>query len=571
MCLNQLPHNVVLQITGHLDITSKLALAFSDKYLFETIIPTCYSIIIYRPASKATNIDVTSKTDGITLLNESNVHSFFNTISHSSFLNFSYSNFIQELYLEDITIDILDLSSWRNSIGSSLTFQSLKIYQFPNNLEIRPLTYENVPNLNALIVDFNFCNFLDLNNGSIAFLNYEKIKILFFKSNLGKNEDMVIFKLLTKFPQMIKNLNQLHFLVDDDNYNIVYRRIVGFFAILRKMNLVMFNISHLSLSLTNASSSTIISLISKHIIVENLIDLKLFIQDDSKILNLVKTLDKLSLIIDQHGFNIKNLLIKYDLINQDIDKNHLRSMMLLKFCESFSNLSNLNIDLNIDGLNFSNVLMILGSPISNNVSTLKDIRINVNKPSENLIGNILPILEDAILLFPYFHFIDSCGCQICDSILEKLCLNDYLMNETIRVTTLLMIGQELDLVQSASTYHINSCSVINKYSRFLRNKSLFSENGYLFDHLVGDQINHSLNYIKNLKYFEICGLIYTRDTMNSYSFNDDNIHSSMDVDNNPSSSDNIRFKLLNGNTFTGFDDSIVNNIFGLREVLSGTY
>ncbi|KAG0673932.1 hypothetical protein C6P42_002482 [Pichia californica] len=597
MNICDLPQNVLQVIANHLELPFKIRLAMANKILFNYIIPTAYSIIVYEPVgyNNGSTVKLASRNDCISdnytvLLSDNNIGKFLETISNFSILGFKYSDFIVELYLEKLTnIQVFDLCGWRNS-NMLPNFTNLKKYQFPSTLSIHPLTYDHAPNLDTLIVDYNFCDYLDYNKGSIEFFNHQNIKKIFIKGTLGKNEDMVMFKLLTKFPLMIRNINQLHFLVDsDENYEFVYRRIVGFFAILRKMNLVMHNINKLSLVLTNVSSSTILSLISKHIIFENLISLSLLIQDDSKILTLVKSLDKLSTIVHHHGFNIKKLLIKYDLLNEDTEKNHLRSMMLLKLCESFSNLTHLNIDLKIEGLNFSNLLMILGTPISNNIDTLYDIRINVYHPSENMIGNILPTLEDAVLLFPYLNFLNNCDCSICQSILEKLSLKDSsnlnLFDETIKVSTLLIIGQELDLVQRQCSYSINSSSLINPNSKLLR-LNTYSKNGYLFDHLISKQLNHSLTYLKNLKLFEICGLVYInkvygsnvkKEQMHYYDNDNDYVDEEEDgqmldcdndelVNNSPNAP---QFELLYGNKFTGLEANILTNITDLGRVFNG--
>lgn len=599
MNLCDLPQNVLHIIADHLEAPFKIRLAMANKRLFHILIPTAYSIIVFEPnkyqtiSSKEKNqIKLALRNDkivdnNIIILSDNNIEKFIQTISNPSILGFNYSDFIIELYFEKlINPKIFDLSSWRNSIIFP-KFTNLKKYQIPSTINIHPLTYENAPNLETLIIDYNFCNFLDYNKGSVEFFNHQNIKNIFIKGTLGKNEDMVIFKVLTKFPLMIKNLHQLHFLVDsNENYEFVYRRIVGFFAILRKMNLVMHNINKLSLVLTNLSSSTILSLINKHIIFENLDTLSLIIQDNSKILTLVKSLDKLSTIIHHHGFNIKNLLIKYDLVNEDVEKNHLRSMMLLKLCESFSNLTHLNIDLKIEGLNFSNLLMILGTPISNNIDTLIDIRINVYQPSENLIGNILPTLEDAMLLFPYLNFLNNCDCIICRSILNKLTLDNNtnlnLFDETIKVSTLLIIGQELDSVQRQCSYIIDSSSMINQNSRFLR-LDTYSKHGYLFDHLINKQLNHSLAFLKNLKIFEICGLVYinkktqienneNKGISNENEDEDEEMPDFDDLGVTEAKKDTLQlnhFDLLYGGKFTGLESSILANISDLGRVFNG--
>lgn len=574
--ITDLPQNVLHTITDHLDLPCKIRLAITNKILFTSLISTAYNTIIYQPLNENLNERNAVRNDllvdnSLTLLTDKNIKGFFQTISEPSFLNFNYSDFIIELYLEKlVNTNTFDLPTWR-SCKYLPTFKNLRHYQFPSTLNIHPLTFQDAPNLTSLIIDKNFCDFLDFNNGSVEFFNNEKIKKLFVKGTLGKNEDMVMFKLLTKFPYMIKNLNELHFLVDPlENYEFVYRRIVGMFAILRKMNLVMHNINKLTLTLTNVSSSTILSLISKHIIFENLIELSLFIQDDSKVLTLVKSLDKLSSIIHHHGFNIKKLILKYDLVNEDIDKNHLRSMMILKLCESFHNLTNINIDLKIDGLNLSNLLMILGSPISNNLNTLNDIRINVFQPSENLIGNILPTLQDAVLLFPHLNFLNNCGCSVCNSILTSLSIypnndessNSSLFDDTIKVSTLLIIGQELDMIQNQCTSSIDSNLMINRHLRFLR-LDKYSPNGFFFDHLIKRQLNSSLNYLPNLKYFEICGLVYKKFTNNNDTYNENKLS---DGQQNGSTTE---YRLLYGNEFTGLDSHIIGNISDLGQVFNG--
>lgn len=595
--ITDFPENVLQIITNHLDINSKKNFSFTNHYIFYSIIQSLYHTIIYEPILYSTTNGNSEElsfaqtnnhctNNSITILTNSNIEKFIHSISVPSKLGFYYSNFIVYLYLEKLVdTQIFDLPRWRTSEYFPI-FQNLKKYHFPENIKILPLTYENAQNLDTIIVDYNFCDFLDFNKGSIEFFNHHNIKNLYFKGNLGKNEDIVIFKLITKFPHMIKHLSQLHFLVNsNENYEIVYRRIVGFFAILRKMGIVLTNLHTLTLSLTNTSSSAVLSLIGKHIIFENLTNFSILIQDDGKVLTLVKSLDKLSTIIQHHGFNINKLLIKYDLVTEDIDKNHLRSMMLLKFCESFRNLLQINLDLNIDGLSFSNLLMVLGSPIANNLNSLYDVRINVHQPSENLIGNIIPTLEDAIQLFPHLNFLNNCLCTICSSILEKLSLTStttsVLFEETIKVSTLLIIGQELDLVQKDCNYSVNSNSIINPIARFLRLNN-YNKNGYLFDHLIKNQLNTSLSYLPNLQYFEMCGLVYTRSHKNILtskpSFNED-IDMVDDDDNDDEYNDektaikpNLQlngFNLLYGNEFQGLDSNILMNISDLSQMFTG--
>ena len=574
--LTDLPQDVLLLITNHLELPYKVRFALACKRIFTNVIPTVYHTVVYVPLQR--QVPLASRNDKVidhtlTIVTDENIKSFLQTISSPSSLGFAYSDFIINLFLEKLTNpDVFDLHTWRSSEYFP-KFTRLLQYQFPNSLDVMPMTYENAPNLDTLVVDSNFCNFLDYNKGSIEFFNHENIKKIFFKGTLGKNEDMVIFKLITKLPHMIHKLSDLHFLIDsEENHEFVYRRIVGFFAILRKMNLTMVNVSKLTLVLTNVSSSTILSLLGKHIIFENLTDLSLFIQDDAKVLTLVKSLDKLSYIVSHHGFNIRKLLIKYELVKEDTDKNHLRSMMLLKLCESFRHLTDINIDLKIHGLDLSNLLMILGTPIAKNMDTLQDVRINIFQPSENLIGNIIPTLEDAMQLFHDLNFLDNCSCHICKSILQKLQLTDpldftnlTLFNETIKVSTLLIIGQELDRVQRDCHYTLNADCMVNGYSRFIRlNK--YSRNGYLFDHLISRQLNHSLNYMSNLQVFEICGLVYAKFPQYETKELDVTRSGCQDFNN-----DGHTFRLLYGNKFTGLDENIITNIAGLGRVFSGSF
>lgn len=558
MDLIKLPQNVIENIALQMGSSDRIRLALTNKTMFQHVIGSVYHTIIYQPSSEYPIIKRNDNViDNVTLINDGNITLFFATISRPSVLNFYYSDLVIELYLEKIShLSAFDLVSWRQT--QMPHFSCLERYQFPEEISIPPITFQDAPNLNTLIVDRNFCDYLDHSVESINFLHSEKIQNMYIKGVLGRNEDMTMFKLLTRNPQMIRHLQELHFLVDrHENYEVVYRRIVGFFAILRKMNLGMHQVHKLSVTLTNRSSSSIISLISKHIIFENLSELTLFIQDDGKVLTLVKSLDRLTNIIRYHGSNIRKLNLRYDLVGEDIEKNHLRSMMLLKLCESFQNLTHLNYDLKISGLNFSNMLMILGSPITNNIKSIIDLRINVYQPSENLVGNIVSTLEEAMQLFPYLNFLNRCNCLICQSIVETLALeadnSPLLFDETIKVSTLLIIGQELDMAQRLSESSINSSSVVNKHSSCLR-KDDYPKNGFLFDHLINLQLNHSLNYLPNLKNFELCGLMYKRVV---YGFHNSTSHY------------NHHFDLLYGNEFRGLEDTIVSNIMGMGHIFRG--
>lgn len=549
MNITDLPQNVLINIANHLELPYKIRLIQTNKHLLRSLINLVYKIVLFEPVFKqADRNDHKNDTNQFTVITNKNAKSFFQTISEPSQLGFKYSAFIVEMYLEKLLDStVFDLVRWRNS-SYFPHFEQLHKCVFPSNLKIKPLTYEDAPNLSSLIIDYNFCEYLDYNKGSIEFFNSEKIHEVYFKGTLGKNEDMVLYKLVTKYPHMIHKLQQIHFLADmNDDYEFVYRRIVGFFAILRKMSLVMVNVLKITLTLTNLSSSSIISLISKHVIFENLNEITLLMQDDSNVLTLVKTLDKLTSIIHIHGRNIKKLTIQYILKSEDQEKNHLRSMMLLKLCESFKGLTHLNLDLSIEGLNFSNMLMIVGTPIANNLISLTDIRLNVYNPSENLISNILPTLEDAIMLFPQLNFLNSCNCNICTSILEKLyedLPHTPMFDEMIKVATLLMIGQELDIVQNQCSYRLNSDTMMNPYARYLRLDN-YSKSGYLLDHLIYKQLNYFLRDLPKMRTLEICGMVYQR-----FAFNE--------------------FKLLYGGDFQGLDSTVINNISGLGHLFTGT-
>lgn len=545
MNITDLPQNVLISIADHLELPYKIRLLQTNKFLLKSLINLIYKYVLYVPMfNQAARNDGYGGRNDLTIITNKNAKSFFRTISEPSQFGFNYSSFVIEMYLESLTDPfVFDMKGWRDSSFFPV-FHQMQRCIFPNNLNIKPLTYEDAPNLNTLIIDYEFCEYLDYNKGSVEFFNNENIQAIYFKGTLGKNEDMVLFKLITKFPHMIHRLREIHFLADaEDHYEFVYRRMVGFFAILRKMNLVMVNVHKMTLTLTNLSSSSMVSLISKHVIFENLTELTILMQDDSNVLTLVKTLDKLTSIIHIHGKNIKSLTIQYILKSEDQEKNHLRSMMLLRLCESFRDLTNLNLDLHIQGLNFSNILMIVGTPIANNLMSLKSIRLNIYNPSENLISNILPTLEDAIMLFPHLNFLNNCDCEICKSILEKLSAQtppNTLFDEMIKVATLLMVGQELDNVQKQCSYQLNSNTMINPYAKYIRLDN-YSETGYLLDHLIRKQLDISLRDLPRLNTLEICGMVYQK-------FN------------------NNEFKLLYGGDFQGLNSTMIDNISGLGQL-----
>lgn len=475
----------------------------------------------------------------LTELDDGNVEQFLLNLCHTSIMRFNYSELVVNLFLEDLNDSPIGawLIQWRNQIGQG-SFPKLKKYLFPSSLQIKPFTLEEAPNLDTLVIDMNFCLLVDSLHGMVNFINYENIKSLLFKGELAQNEDMMMFKLITSFPHMINQLCELHFSVDDgDNYNLVYRRLVGFCAILRRINLPLPNLNSLTLPLTNQSSDAIVNLLGRHIIFENLNSITLLIQDDSEVLTLIKPIDKLGTIIKTHGMNVENLNIKYHLVREDEEKNHLRAMMLLKFCESFHKLKSLKMELNIMSMNLSNILMIFGAPISNNLESLVNINININTPSENVINKILPTLNDATMIFPYLNFITDCGCSICQDIFVKLNEiermkieeaknnaffgfgrlrrsviepNPALLIETIKIGTLLIVGQELDKLHFDNSIKFHSNCLVNQFkgNGWLRNGNY--DAGYLFDHLIRTQLNQ-LNSHSNLQTFEICGLVYYRD------------------------------------------------------------
>ncbi|GMM30352.1 hypothetical protein DAMA08_030970 [Martiniozyma asiatica (nom. inval.)] len=604
MNLSELPHNVLHLIAINLNIPEKINLAQTCKSLFENIIPLAYSTIIFdnygynARVTKSRLLKGYDEVEGrVTIITPANISKFFKTLHSLSVANICYADFVIDLYLEELTdLSIFDLALWRNNLPEN-AFPNLKRYQFATNYPIKPLTYIESPNLDTVVLDTNFSAMVDENYGSVSFVDFAKIQNIFFKGHIGTNEDMVIFKMITSFPHTINNLCEIHFLVDDsENYNMVYRRLVGFFAILRKMKLPMKNINSLTIPITNQSSSTIIGLLGKHIIFENLNSLTLLFEDDGDVLNMIKSTDQLSSVVSLHGLNIEKLSIKYTLLKEDEEKNHLRAMMLLKLCESFHKLTHLKIEVNINGLNLSNLLMILGTPISNNMGTLMHIRISVDLPSENLISNILPTLEDATMIFPKLNFIDSCSCDICQTIYKKLqimnqekldsrphglfgfgnfftrndTLNDIspeLFLQSIRVGTLLIIGQELDDLQASGSDKFSSKSIVNRYKSngwFRRN--VYSSNGYLFDHLIRGQLNMLLPVMPHLKTFDICGAVYVG-VSQSGQLDDDG---DFDIDGNKDNG-HSEFVLRYGNEFKGLDEDSLINVVELGNVFTSGF
>ncbi|QPG73776.1 hypothetical protein FOA43_001090 [Brettanomyces nanus] len=430
----------------------------------------------------------------------------------------------------------------------SLKFPRLACFEFPEKIDIEPLTLEQAPNLSALYIDMNFCKETEKLHGNLDFINLSIVREICFKGKLGRNEDMLIFTLLTKHPQTLKKLTGLQFMVDPqgESYDRVYRRVVGFFAILRRMGLILHNVCKLSLPLTNHSTAVIINLISKHIYFENLTRLELYIEDDGSVLNLVDSLQQLATIVKQRSVSIDNLSISYTLIKEDLEKNHLRSMILLKLTEPFRNLKRLNMNLRIEGLNLSNLLMILGTPISNNTKTLRDIRINITHPSENLIGNMLPTLEDVDLLFPHLNYLNSCHCNLCEGAFATIKgeTEGQMIDESIKISSLMIIGREMDEFLQSSELE-PYCFTWNDYQRFIRTSGRKNK-GYMFDHLVNKQLNESLKHMPNLRMVEICGMVYLRVSEDE-------------------------FRLLFGQPFMGLDAEHLSAIVDMGHVLSGDF
>lgn len=533
MDLGALPENVLRIVGFELELADRVRLARVNRHLFSVFIPLIYGKVVYCGCGRAP-MGIDERGGYLTEIGDHNVQSFLATLCHTSVLGLRYSEVVVNLFLEDLQASWL--AEWRNQLGQN-AFPKLLKYIFPTCIEVRPLTFEEAPNLGTLVIDRNFCLLVDSLQGMVNVFNHLNIRSLLFKGELGHNEDMMMFNLVTSFPHMINQLCELHFSVDDnENYNHVYRRLVGFCAILRRINLPLPNLNSLTLPLTNQSSDAIVNLLGRHIIFENLTSLTLLIQDDSDVLNLIKPIDKLGTIVKTHGINIERLNIKYHLTREDEDKNHLRAMMLLKFCESFHKLKSLRMELNIKSMNLSNILMIFGAPISNNLRTLQEISINISDPSQNVISKILPTLNDATMIFPYLNFITDCPCSICQDIFVKLSEierlkmeeqqnnaffgfgrlrrsviepNRDLLNETIKIGTLLIVGQELDQLHSKNSVQFRSDCLVNQFrgNGWLRMGDY--DSGYLFDHLVRTQLNQ-LYQCTNLQKFELCGLVYSR-------------------------------------------------------------
>lgn len=541
----QLPHNILAQVFCNLPTRDRLHLCLTCKSIFQGLIQRLYSTVIYVPVEPAAllakNFDVSNlKSDDYTLLHAQNVARFFHCIGQRSILQFNYSDLVLRLYVADLADQsTFDLSDWRNNHCPS--FSRLQSFEFPEQIDIKPLTFKEAPLLRTIYIDENFCRFAERCLGSVDFIDMANVREIFFKGRLGRNEDMLIFGLLTKHPQLIGRLTGLHFNVDSESYDRVYRRVVGFFAILRKMGLVMHNLSSLSLPMTNHSTAVIVNLISRHLYFENLQSLTLYIEDDGGVLNLVGSMNRLAAIIGHRGINMTDLSVSYRLGKEDVEKNHLRSMTLLNLMQQFSGLHRLNIDLEVGGLNLSNLLMILGTPILNNMTTLRDIRINISYPSENLIGNLIPTLEDVNSLLPHLNYIDRCGCEVCRHAYSVMIGNSPVSNgisRSIQVSSLMIVGRELDEFQQYTTR--------NRYRRFIKTVSC-RDQGCLFDHLVNEQLNESLRNFPQLKIFEICGMVYHR------------------------TFDDGKFELMFGQGFHGLEESQLADMIDMGRILGGEF
>ncbi|GMG19469.1 unnamed protein product [Ambrosiozyma monospora] len=553
-----LPHNVKIEIGKSLTQQDRLHLAYSCKLMFNTLIPPLYHTIVYTKIAsdkiakkKLEGIELPNA-DQTTLIHPSNVKLFFRTLREKSKLGVNYAEYVQILQLVECdNVDVFDLPTWRED--QCPVFDNLKMFQFPSNLKIDPLTFEQAPNLCQIIVDENFCGMVEKQHGLINFIDVSKIGVLQFAGKLGRNEDMVIFKLLTTCPHLIRHLTQLHFNVDESkSYEMVYRRLVGFFAILRRMGLIMPNLKRLSIPLTNHSTAVILTLIGKHAYFENLSSLELFIEDDGKVLNLVTSMQQLSTMVKSKGFNINHLSLNYKLLKDNSEKNHLRAMMLMKFAESFKELTKFEMYLKIEGLNLSNLLMIIGTPLNNNHKSLRDVRLNIARPSENLIGNLLPSLPEIEHVFPKMKYLNECDCEVCTEILKEATSkkeknkdgNNDVDIESIKVSTLMIMGHELDQLQTNTFNNRPFCSSMFLYRRFV--KTGLSQNGYLFDHLLKDQMNECFSWMPSLKLFEICGLTY-------------HIMS------------NGKFELLFDENFKGLDSELVKGIVEMGYLFNGNF
>ncbi|KAG7753096.1 hypothetical protein KL911_003201 [Ogataea haglerorum] len=535
MGLAGLPHNVHVEIVRHLELPDKLRLAYSCTLFYKTVVPQIYSRLLYLSNETVCpkNFDVELISDQYTLIGKHRLAKLLRALSQTSCLNFQYADLVIELLLQDAESESKTLIEWREHCPH---FPNLVRYKFPESVVISPLSHLQAPNLETLRVDMNFCRETEKHNGMVSFVNLVQLRRLVFAGKLGPNEDMVIFKLLTTYPHAMKRLTELRFEVDSESGDRAYRRVVGVMAIWRKMGLLFNNLTKLALPLTNHSTAVVLNLISKHVHLEHLTSLELFIEDDGGVLNLINTTQHLASLLRSKSQNLRELSIHYRLVKPDSEKNHLRSIMLLKLTETFKNLRKLAIDLKVEGLDLSNLLMMVGTPLSNNTSSLRDFRLNIDTPSENLVGNLLNNLDDVHDLFPQLNYVYDCSCENCRRLCDKMAhLPPAIVKEAIRVSTMMIIGNELDYFQRQT-------DTSKPFARFFR--SDLGTNGYLFDHFAGRQLNSSLKVFPNLKIFEVCGLIYHRC--------------------------GTEFKLLFGRPYTGLSWESEASVVEMGLVLSGT-
>lgn len=515
-----LPHNILELIFWNLPPADRVHLCLTCRRVFSILVSQLYANIVYAPDTNKGdgNNTVAAGLGNFTVINRGDVSQFFSALNlKNATFNFKYADLVQKLFLGELSDrTIFDLSRWREL--ECPHFGSLRFFEFSELIPIRPLTLEEAPNLTKVFIDENFCNEAEIHQGQVDFVDFSKITEICFKGKMGRNEDMLIFGLLTKHPQLIGQITGLHFMVDPTNehYDRVYRRVVGFFAILRRMGLVLGNLSRLSFPLTNHSTAVIVNLIGKHVYFENLSHLELYIEDDGGVINLVESLQELSSIVRERGSSISHLSVSYRLTKEDVEKNHLRAMSLLRLMEPFMELQTINIRILIEGLDLSNLLMIFGTPLSNNMQTLRSIRIDASTPSENLVASVLPTLGDVNMLFPHLNYLYRCSCKSCKEIMHNLLkFNDFpansgMMEESIQVSTLMIVGHELDASQGSM--QTEPCDFARGEPDWpMRIQGSSKAGGCLFDHLINYQLNESLEGFPRLETFEICGMVYVRD------------------------------------------------------------
>lgn len=527
MQLASLPYNVLWKVFSQLSTADQLRLASTCSSLFNMIVPRVYSTIMYYPSEGTTNSDLPFSY--MTLIDEKNAAKFFWTLSETAGrLRCRYSHLVQRLYLTQLSEpSVFNLAQWR---ATNPEFPILEVFEFPESIQVEPFTFNEAPELTTVYIDENFCHHTEVNAGSVAFIDFSHINRLYFKPRLGRNEDMVMFNLLTKNHRLASQLKALYFMVDEDSDSAdqVYRRLVGVFALLRRMGLVLRNLSSISMPLTNHSTPVIIDLVSRHIYFENLTSLELNLEDDGGDLKMVAAAEELADIVSQRGSNIKQLSLVYRLLRDDPEKNHLRAYLVLKLLEPFRQLTHLNIDLQISDLNLSNLIMMIATPISHNLDTLKDIRINLQSPS-SLIGNLLPSLSGLEQLFPSLNWLPI-------SELKLRGESQPHSEVAAKVSQLMIVGSELDKSQKGS----GGYSFGRERQRFMKTE----QSGALFDYIVSRQLNQSLQYEPKLQLFELCGIVY-RATVDHH------------------------FERVFGEPFQGLDEATITDINEMSQVLGG--